>query len=202
MILDKAELRFEKAYEWAVKFLTGIGIGLVLYLIFLFTGSFKSGLRLWQVPLAVLMLYSFGIGFSFGLFVLKLTWRCAKNISKRVHLFVGSTTGNFILTTAIFIFLTFAALGVSWILGLVICIGDALCAALGTKLISVRINERFGYLLKQPDNINKKAILAAAVERNYRDHGNANAGYANDGRGFNPTQQQVEDAVNEKMNEW
>ena len=189
---DKEELLI----EWVCKFLGGIGIGLLINIFFIATKSFY-GMDKGFIVGVVLMCFTYGIGFSFGILFLKAAWNRAKRTFKKSNTFLSQTSGNFIL--AFFLGLAALIIGalLAWVVGLALCVIDIVCAFTGRKLLSTLIREKFGYMLSLPDNTDYEEITRNAVRYNYMTHGTPDAGPSNN-HGFTPTEEQVEKAVEKK----
>lgn len=192
--------REEKIVEWIVKFLRGIGIGFLINLLLIISGSFK-GTPAGQVPMLVLACFLYGIGFSFGLLFLKLAWKKTKSVFRRTNTYISNTSGNIILTFAISIAVLILGVLASWIIGIVLCVVDIIFAFMGKKLLSTVIEVKFGYKVDEPEVIDNEAIIRSAVTYNYQTHGNADAGAMDATKGYTPTAQEVEAAVQRKKNE-
>lgn len=186
----------ESVIEWITKFLRGVGIGLLINVLFLISGSFK-GLDTGALVGVVLVCFAYGIGFSYGLFFLKMAWKKAKATFKRSNAYISMTSGNFVLSIAIFLVKLSVGIIIAWVIGLVLCVADIIFALTGKKLLSTVIEEKFGYKTTQPDNIDYEQITRDAVRTNYMTHGTPDAGTSN-GHGFTPTEEQVEKAVEKK----
>lgn len=199
MAIDQ-NAREKRVIDWIYKLLRGIGIGFVINLLFIVTGSYK-GTPTGQVPLLVLVCFLYGIGFSFGLLFLKLAWKKTKSVFRRTNTYISLTSGNIVLTFAISIGVLCIGVLASWILGVVLCVADIIFAFMGKKLLSDWVEEKFGYKVVQPDNIDTDAIIESAVITNYQSHGTADAGPMDARRGYNPTAKQVDAAVQRKKNE-
>lgn len=182
--------------EWVVKLLRGIGFGLIMNVFFLVTGSFK-GMEIGALIGVVLVCFAYGIGFSYGLFFLKMAWKKAKATFRRSSAYVSMTSGNFILSIVLFFVKLIIGVVVAWIIGLVLCVADLVFALTGRKLLSTTVEEKLGYKTAQPDNIDYEQITRDAVRTNYMTHGTPDAGSSN-GRGFTPTEAQVEKAAEKK----
>ena len=182
--------------EWVVKFLRGLGIGLLINVFFLISGSFK-GMETGTLVSVVLVCFAYGIGFSYGMFFLKMAWKKAKSTFKRTNAYVSMTSGNVVLSIVVFLVKLSVGIMLAWILGLVLCVADIIFALTGKKLLSTVIEEKFGYKTAQPDNIDYEQITRDAVRTNYMTHGTPDAGTSN-GHGFTPTEEQVEKAVEKK----
>lgn len=186
----------ELIIEWITKFLRGLGIGLLMNIFFLITGSFKE-METGAIIGAVLVCFAYGIGFSYGLFFLKMAWKKAKASFKRTNAYVSMTSGNVILSIVLFLVKLSVGVIIAWVIGLVLCVADIIFAFTGRKLLSTVIEEKLGYKTTEPDNIDYEEITRNAVRTNYMTHGTPDAGTSNT-HGFTPTEQQVEKAVEKK----
>lgn len=182
--------------EWIFKFLGGIGIGLIINIAFIATKSFY-GMDKGFIAGVVLMCFTYGIGFSFGILFLKAAWNRARRTFKKSNAFLSQTSGNFVLAFALGLAALIIGALLAWIIGLALCVADIICAFTGRKLLSTLIREKFGYMLDLPDNINYEQITRDAVRTNYMTHGTPDAGTSN-GHGFTPTEEQVEKAAEKK----
>lgn len=186
----------ESVIEWIIKFLRGIGIGLLINVLFLISGSFK-GMETGSLISVVLVCFAYGIGFSYGLFFLKMAWKKAKATFKRSNAYISMTSGNVVLSVFFFLVKLSVGIVIAWIIGLVLCVADIIFALTGKKLLSTVVEEKFGYKTVQPDNIDYEQITRDAVRTNYMTHGTPDAGTSN-GHGFTPTEEQVAKAAEKK----
>lgn len=182
--------------EWVFKLLRGVGIGLLINIVFWISGSFK-GMETGSLISVVLVCFAYGIGFSYGLFFLKMAWKKAKATFKRSNAYISMTSGNVVLSIAIFLVKLSVGIIIAWVIGLALCVADIIFALTGKKLLSTVVEEKFGFKTVQPDNINYEQITRDAVRTNYMTHGTPDVGTSN-GHGFTPTEEQVEKAVEKK----
>ena len=137
--------------KWAVKLLRGIGFGLIMNVFFLVTGSF-NGMEIGALIGVVLVCFAYGIGFSYGLFFLKMAWKKAKATFRRSSAYVSMTSGNFILSIFLFLVKLIIGVVVAWIIGLVLCVADLIFALTGRKLLSTTVDTRLHNLIISTTN--------------------------------------------------
>lgn len=189
--------RSDRIHEWLGKVLRGAGAGLLLSVVMLITGAFK-GERVGMIIFGFFAYMFIGIGFSFGSLIVKLGWRRFVARGRAISVWAALTSGGYgaFLFTLLLLVVTVA---VGWLAGWIIMVADIVCAMQGRRLLSAILEARFGYREYEPAA--PADMVEDAVRYNYQNHGTPDAGSTDSGKGFTPTEKQVQDATAKKKNE-